>query len=276
MHAFPTGQCSDRRAHFEAHGWLVLRGVVSNRDLEELNRAFDQLMMSSAAVPRAGRTGVLQQPGACRTHGVLLRHLHDGVAAIACDLLGAPSVQLLQDVLLLKHPSAAGSVPLHQDYSYTGYLDPPSSLSIGLALTDATSDSGCLYVVDGSHQWGLVGGFHVFADKLRTDLDEHLSTAQRERLESARIPLEVQAGDITIHHCLTLHGSGNNTSDRPRKTIITHVVSGDCRLVPERLPRGARDQFATDSQGHLTAPAFPTLFPIMSWPGDGVTGGQIS
>lgn len=255
-----TGSSSDRRADFQAHGWLVLRGVVSDCDLAEMNRVFDRLM-APFAVPGEGRSGVVQHPNACRTNDVMLRHLHDGVAAIACDLLGARSVQLLQDTLLLKHPSAAGSIALHQDYSYTGYLDSPSSLSVGLALTDATIESGCLYVVDASHTWGLVSGLHVFADELQKDLGQRLSPAQRERVARGKVPLEVRAGDVTVHHCLTLHGSGDNTSGRPRKTVVTHLFSGDCTLVRERLPRQAQHRFTTDDLGHLTAPAFPTLYP---------------
>ena len=250
----------DQRADFEAHGWLVLREVVSGQDLAELNRVFDRLMMPSAAPSDDGRRGVVHRPNACRESPAMLRHLHDGVAAIACDLLGARSVQLLQDALLLKPPSAQGSsIALHQDYSYTGYLDSPSSLSVGLALTDATLDSGCLCVVDASHTWGLVSGLHVCADELQKDLGSRLSPAHRERVAQATIALEVRAGDVTIHHCLTLHGSGDNTSDRPRKTIIAHLFNGDCTLVRERLPRELQHQFTTDVQGHLTAPAFPIL-----------------
>jgi len=261
MHDLQREVYSDRRAHFEAHGWIVLRGLASESELVELNRVFDDLMSPFAAVPRDGRSGVAQRPVDWRTHAVLLRHVRDGVAAIACDLLGARSVQLLQNVLLLKHPSATGTIPLHQDYSYTGYLHPPSSLSVALALNDASIDGGCLYVVDASHTWGLVGGLHVFADGLQNDLASCLSPLQRERVANANIPLAVRAGDVTIHHCLTLHGSGNNTSARPRRTIVTHLFDGDCTLAPERLPREARDRFATDGMGHLTAAAFPTCYP---------------
>jgi len=256
-----AGLSSERRAAFEAHGWLVLRGVVCDRDLVDLNRIYDDVMMPAGATT-SGR-GVVQQPNACRSNGALLRHLHDGVAAIACDLLGAESVRLLQDTLLLKYPSAAGSIALHQDYSYTGYLDPPSSLAVGLALNDATIDSGCLYVVDGSHRWGLIGGLRVLADRLADDLERRLSPSQRHDVEHATIPLEVRAGDVTIHHCLTLHGSGDNRSERPRKTVITHLFNGDCRVVRERVPSAAERWFVTDEHGRLAGSAFPTLHPPM-------------
>jgi hypothetical protein len=195
-----AGFAEDRRAEFEARGWLVLRGVVSGLDLAKLNRIFDEVMAPSADPPGASRSGVLLRPNGCRAHAAMLQHLHDGVAEIAGQILGAPSVRLLQDALLLKLPSTEGSIALHQDYTYTGFLDPPSIVSVGLALNDASVESGCLQVVDASHTWGLVGGFQIFVGKLQKDISRLLSPAQRESMDRQRIPLEVRAGDVTIHH----------------------------------------------------------------------------
>jgi ectoine hydroxylase-related dioxygenase (phytanoyl-CoA dioxygenase family) len=162
--------------------------------------------------------------------------------------------------LLLKPAARAGTIALHQDYSYTGYLDRACGLAVGLALTDAGVDDGCLYVVDGSHAWGLVGGFDLFASALRPGLETRLTPAQRARVADATIPLEVRAGDVTIHHCLTLHGSGGNTSGRPRKTVIAHLIDGDSRVVHDRLPAEARPHFPVDRDARLAASAFPTLY----------------
>jgi hypothetical protein len=250
-----TGPADPRelRAAFEARGWIVLRGVVPDRDLAELNAIFDRLLE-----PSDGDRAVIQRPRASDADATILRHLHDGVASLACELLGARSVQLLQDTLLLKPPGRAeGSIALHQDYSYTGYLDRASGLAAGLALTDATRDSGCLHVVDGSHAWGLVGGLHLFASGLESDLDARLTHAQRERVAGATIPLEVHAGDVTIHHCLTLHGSGPNSSDRPRKTVIAHLIDADSRVARDRLPPGAAPYFPLETDGRLATSAFP-------------------
>jgi ectoine hydroxylase-related dioxygenase (phytanoyl-CoA dioxygenase family) len=243
---------SDRWAAFVARGWLVLRGGVSGPDLVALNRAFDDLIEADDT------RGVIQRPHAGQADATLLAHLRAGVGAIACELLGARSVQLLQDALLLKPPGrTAGSIALHQDYRYTGYLDRPSGVAVGLALTDARTESGCLHVVDGSHAWGLVGGLHLFAPGLAGDLEAQLTPAQRARVAGATIPLEVRAGDVTIHHCLTLHGSGDNASAHPRKTVIAHLVDGDSRVVRDRLPPGAEAWFPVDDDGRLAVSAFP-------------------
>ena len=250
-----TGPADPRelRAAFEARGWIVLRGVVRDRDLVELNAIFDRLLG-----PSDGDRGVIQRPRASDADATILRHLYEGVAALACELLGARVVALLQDALLLKPPGRmAGAIALHQDYRYTGYLDRPSGLAVGLALTDATRDSGCLHVVDGSQAWGLVGGLRVFAPGLESDLEARLPPAQREHVAEATIPLEVHAGDVTIHHCLTLHGSGPNSSGRPRKTIIAHLVDGDSRVLRDRLPADAAAHFPIAGDGCLSASMFP-------------------
>jgi len=245
---------ADRRAEFEARGWLILRGVVSGRDLAMLNRIFDAAIVVSS-------DGIALRPNAGRAHAAMLRHLHDGVAAIAGRILGAPSIRLVQDTLLMKRPSANGSIALHQDFTYTGFVDRPAIVSVGLALNDASEESGCLHVVDASHTWGLLGGFQILAGELQKDIGRLLSPAQRESVRRERIPLEVRAGDVTIHHCLTLHGSDSNRSRRPRKTIVTHLASGECRIVRDRVPRAHRRHFSTDARGRLAGPAFPRLYP---------------
>jgi ectoine hydroxylase-related dioxygenase (phytanoyl-CoA dioxygenase family) len=247
------------RAEFDARGWIVVRGAVGDRDLAELNRIFDDIMKPATAARDAG-TGLSLLPNVCRSHDAMLRHLYDGVAEIASHLLDTASIRLLQDGLLQKEPSAEGAIALHQDYTYMGFLSPPAIVSAGLALTDASAESGCLHVVDGSHRWGHVGDFQGFAHELQEDVLPLLSAVQREAVTRRKIPLEVRAGDVTIHHCLTFHGSDDNTTGRPRKTIVTHLVSGECRLVRDRVPPAHQHQFSTDDDGHLTGPAFPQLY----------------
>ena len=88
-----------------------------------------------------------------------------------------------------------------------------------------------------------------------------LSPAQRDLVEHAKVPLEVHPGDVTLHHCLTFHGSYPNHGRHPRKTIVTHLFSGDCKLARGRLPLGAESWFETDDQDRLTGARFPQLTP---------------
>ena len=50
-----------------------------------------------------------------------------------------------------------------------------------------------------------------------------------------------------------------NSSEHPRKTLITRMFDARCTLVSERLPQGARSWFTTDGAGHLDPRRFPIL-----------------
>jgi ectoine hydroxylase-related dioxygenase (phytanoyl-CoA dioxygenase family) len=66
-------------------------------------------------------------------------------------------------------------------------------------------------------------------------------------------------GDVSIHHCLTVHSSTRNRSGRARRTIILRMFDADCRLVSTRLPMGAERYFRTDNHGRLATSAFPLV-----------------
>jgi ectoine hydroxylase-related dioxygenase (phytanoyl-CoA dioxygenase family) len=85
-----------------------------------------------------------------------------------------------------------------------------------------------------------------------------LSPSQATALADAR-HLELAPGDISIHHCLTLHGSPPNHSGRARRTIVLRMFDGDCPLDRTRLPPGAEPYFPTEND-RLSPSAFPIVF----------------
>jgi hypothetical protein len=113
----------EQDASFQERGWLVLRGVVPASRIPALNAEFDRLMERLSG-QSDGDQGVLLLPGACSANDALLQHLYDGAAQVAGRLLRARRVRLLQEALLLKPAQRNGIVGLHQDYTYTGFLDP--------------------------------------------------------------------------------------------------------------------------------------------------------
>jgi ectoine hydroxylase-related dioxygenase (phytanoyl-CoA dioxygenase family) len=239
-------------AFFANHGWLVLRKVVAPPILDELNAALDALVPpSSYAGGFEGR--VVEIAGISRGSPAIGAAATDprlGEAAAA--LLDARRAQLLQDTALVK-PPAGGPVAWHQDYSYLGYLDRPAVVTARLALTPCTAQNGCLRAIDGSHRWGLQGGDLSFRRESVADtLPAHLRGAES--------TIELDAGDVSIHHCLTFHASDVNRSDRTRKTLAFRLMDGACRLVADRLPSPSLvPHFPVDAAGHLTGATFPVV-----------------
>ena len=242
----------------ERDGSLIIRGVVRDHELAAMRDVFATLI--PAITYPAGPTGVVWEvTGASRAYEPLAAIARDArFGALAAKALGAKRVQLLQDSLLYKPANDGGAVEWHQDHTYVGFLSPPHVLAIRIALHDEDDANGCMRVVDGSHRWGPVGNVTALSEPSVASLLPQLSREQHDAIEHAR-SLELAAGDVSIHHCLTLHQSPPNRSDRPRRTIILRMFDADCVLDRARLPAGAEQYFPTDDAGHLDPSAFPIV-----------------
>lgn len=236
------------RERFEEHGWSIVRGVFDAGRVAELTRVFDRLV---GAPP-----GLRQLPGPHHldpAFDALLRAPEIG--ALACDALGAEWVQLLQDGLLVKPAGATDRIEWHQDYTYLAFLEPPATVSVRVALTPSTEATGCLRVLDGSHRLGVLGDPELFGGAIQAGLLEALPPEQRQ----AERLVELEPGDVSLHHCLTVHGSFENRSPHAQKVVVTHMFDGACRLRAERLTAEQQAWFQTDADGHLIGEGFPVL-----------------
>jgi ectoine hydroxylase-related dioxygenase (phytanoyl-CoA dioxygenase family) len=245
---------ADQRAFFAEHGWLVVRAAVSRQRVGELEHAVDELY---GARPPAPAGQVWELASASQASAPIAQHAHDAaVAQRVAEALGCTRVKLLQDTVLVKAASVGGPVAWHQDHTYTGYLDPPRAVSVRLALTACTLDNGCLEVISGSQAWGLLGDVRALTESHVADALGPAAARWRDRV----VALELAPGDLSIHHCLTLHRSGENRSAGARKTLITRLFDGACRLVRERLPAGADMYFPVDDNDYLADSAFPVVY----------------
>jgi hypothetical protein len=246
----------DQPAWFAEHGWLIVRGAVPLDRVRELEAAVDAVYGAHApALPGQ----VWEVAGISQISPPIAAHARDAaIAQRAAAALGCAGIQLLQDTVLVKAATIGGPVAWHQDHTYTGYLDPARVVSVRLALTDCVIANGCLEVIDGSHAWGLLGDVRALTETHVADALGPDAARWRDRV----IPLELAPGDLTIHHCLTLHRSAPNASPHTRKTLITRLFDAACTLVPDRLPPGAASYFPIDASGHLATSAFPRVYGI--------------
>ncbi|MER6998109.1 phytanoyl-CoA dioxygenase family protein [Streptomyces sp. NPDC000410] len=123
-------------------------------------------------------------------------------------LLGGP-VRLFRDHSFYK-PAGKGEASrlvLHQDNRYW-HLDPPDAVTIWMALDDGSVENGCLQYVKGSHRRGRV-------EHVRPEEGAVLLEAVNDR---ELVPSPIPAGSALVHSINTLHGSGPNLTDRPRRS----------------------------------------------------------
>ncbi len=157
---------------------------------------------------------------------------HPTLGQVAAQLLGVDTIRLWHDQLLYKPPggTSAGCVPWHQDYNFWKCADSPDLITAWIPLHDVDAGIGTMQVVPGSHRWGWHEVYSTGREQV--DLEAHRQRIERHLPAGASfsvVPLNLNAGQVSFHHCLTLHSSGPNLADRPRRSVVAHLQAGRCR-----------------------------------------------
>jgi hypothetical protein len=140
----------------------------------------------------------------------------------ASQLLGNVPVRFWHDQLFYKPAKKGGVVAWHQDYSYWTRTKPVAHLTCWCGLDDSTKENGCLQYIAGSHKWGLLPK-PVIAGELQ-GIKDFLNEEQKKQFDNPQYA-EVKAGEAIFHHPLTLHGSGENKSDKPRRAFVVNAFA---------------------------------------------------
>jgi phytanoyl-CoA hydroxylase len=237
---------------FEENGYLLCKGVFAQSEVEEMRAAVDAII-SRASGTRfdmnhtwGGDHMAEQDLREAMLKGFHDLQYHDAVFARAIanpNLVEAltgvigPNVQLHHTKMLVKPPERGAAFPMHQDYPYFPHrLHTVTAASVH--LDDATEENGCLRVIPGSHRLGPIdeiGGSHAL------DSDEY----PIERGEA----VPARAGDVLLFNYLTIHGSGLNRSDRPRRNVLFQYRDP----VAEPVLRDGREGHVNWGQGLMVA-----------------------
>ncbi|HEV8270751.1 MAG TPA: phytanoyl-CoA dioxygenase family protein [Chitinophagaceae bacterium] len=140
----------------------------------------------------------------------------------ASQLLGNVPVRFWHDQIFWKPPKKGGVVAWHQDYSYWTRTKPVAHLTCWCGLDDSTKENGCLQYIAGSHRWGLLPKTVLAGDI--AGIKAYLNDEQKKQFEHP-LYAEVKAGEAIFHHSLTLHGSGENKSDKPRRAFVINAFA---------------------------------------------------
>ncbi len=243
------------RAFFEEHGWIVVRKAVTPYQLAQLQVAFEEYL------PLRGETlpgTILQTLDVVRYDDVFRRWMKTCAGPLVAEVLGCVGVRLLQDTITLKPARTGGRIEWHQDWSYMAYLAGARAAAVRLAVSEETVENGCMHVVDGSGITFLGPWWSTCCG--RTQPRRSSTRCPPEKRAAGRIrPLELEPGDVSVHHTLTFHGSFENTSDRPRKTLIVHTFDASSKLDRTHVPSREAIRFPTDADGQLVGVLYPPL-----------------
>jgi phytanoyl-CoA hydroxylase len=134
------------------------------------------------------------------------------------ECLIGPNIRWQGSKLNMKSAGVGSPVGWHQDWALYPHTN-DDLVAVGVPIDDMTTENGCLLVSPGSHS-GPVLDHHdngVFVGVVAPELNNR----------AACVPLEANAGSITLHHVRLLHGSAPNTSGNQRRLFLIEYNAAD-------------------------------------------------
>jgi ectoine hydroxylase-related dioxygenase (phytanoyl-CoA dioxygenase family) len=207
-------------ADFNRDGFVRPIRIFSQAEMGEIRAYFDDLLARTVAAGGDSYSISSAHLRYGRVYDLLTdRRIVDCVS----DLLGE-NVVGWGSHFFCKMPHDGKSVSWHQDASYWP-LSPTKAVTVWLAIDDADVENACVRFIAGSHHFG-----HLTYRP--SSVEEHNVLNQSiDDPEQYGTPVDdiLQAGEISMHSDLLLHGSEANASDRRRCGLTLRYAAADVR-----------------------------------------------
>jgi ectoine hydroxylase-related dioxygenase (phytanoyl-CoA dioxygenase family) len=219
---------------YQEHGWWVSPKIVTGEQIADARFGADRyysgerdavLLIEAGTDWHPSRGNVLRQNDYVSLQIEELRELvyHPLIARTAAALARTSSVRLFHDQLIYKPPQVSPSVATvgwHTDIAYWKTCSSRNLITAWIPFQPVTADMGPMTVLDGSHRWGGNDRLEFFHEP---DLAAIEARIDRGTDELSPVPLLLDVGQVSFHHCRTIHGSRPNVSDRPRIALAVHM-----------------------------------------------------
>ena len=210
-------------ASYERDGYLPRLRVCDAREAAEYRGRFDALERAEGR--EQSQVGLLDRHFDQRFVWDLATH--PAILSAVSSIIG-PDVLLLATHFFCKYGGGEQFVALHQDVTYWA-LDPPLAVTAWYAVDDSDALNGCMRVIPGTHHGGIrAHGTSGKEGNLLKVNQEAPVTAEEER---SAVDLELEAGEVSLHHGALVHGSNPNRSGRRRCGLTLRYVPTTVRQV---------------------------------------------
>ena len=146
--------------------------------------------------------------------------VHNSKILDAVESIIGKNILVCSTTLFIKNPKEEGFVSYHQDAKYIG-LEPHNWVTAWIAITDSNNGNGCMRMWPKSH----------------IELKDHNQKFNEGNLltrgqtvegvpENEIRPVELKAGQMSLHHPRVVHGSGINKSNDRRIGFVVQSYIG--------------------------------------------------
>jgi len=215
----PKRLSAEQAESYKANGFLGPLDLLTAEEAAEIRRHIEEIeaRLGIKMMSRFRIKAHLPFPFLCDlvSHPKLL----DAVE----DLIG-PNILYWGSSFFQKEPGDKTFVSWHQDSTYYG-LEPANTLTAWIAITEASTASGCMRFLPASQGKG------VYSHDELIENDNLLSRGQTVKGvdESRAVHVPLKAGQFSFHKEDTLHASHPNSTNDRRVGLSIHYVAPDVR-----------------------------------------------
>jgi len=234
---FRMSDLSELAAFYRREGFAVVLDAFAEDEVDLYRREAAAVCRGDrgeipglvAAVPGESDDAVLQRHLCIHFPNKASQVFRDQISAdplieILTAVIG-PNVKCMQQMLFIKSSGKPGQA-WHQDEDYIPTRD-RSLTGAWLAMDDATVENGCLWVIPGSQQPGILWpqSFHN-----NRDFDCSWESHSFPYSDADAVPVEVPAGALVLFNGYLLHRSLPNRSSGYRRALVNHYMSAESLL----------------------------------------------
>lgn len=192
------------------------------------------------------------------------------IAEIAARLAGTKSIRLFHDQLICKPAGLApteSTVGWHIDAAYWQTCSSRDMLTAWIPLQDCDDDVGALSFIDKSHRRSDTEWMRTFGEHDLAALERSFNADGK---PINKVALRLKRGQVSFHHCRTIHGSEANRSSKDRLAVAVHFQDHTNHYVSHRDESGRRtvhmnDLLCRKDEKGLPDYSDPAICPVL-WP----------
>ena len=241
----------EERTSWEENGYFVRYDVFSKKENDVLRKVADDIVDGKRSFPTENiNQNALVIDGKVEASGIHAMHkIHHVSCYISeflarvrdsrltdpvVDLLG-PDILGLNNLYIWKVPKIGLGFPWHQDKWYFNHQY-KTEMTVGTwtAIDPADKDNGCLYVIPGSHKYGILAH-----EDLEGSQQSEFKIARDARDEDG-VAVEVPPGAVVWFNNQLLHKSTDNHSGRFRRANVAHYISAKAERIPNKNVKNIR------------------------------------
>ena len=207
-------------AGFNRDGYIKPIRIFERAEIAAIRAYFDDLLARTMA---AGGNSYSISTAHLRYGRVYDILTHPRLVASIRDLLG-DDVIAWGSHFFCKMPGDGKRVSWHQDASYWP-LTPSKAVTAWLAIDDASVENACMRYIPGTHLLGHLT-YTLSEDDDSNVLNQTVVGADQ---LGSPVDVELEAGEISLHSDLLLHGSEANQSSRRRCGLTLRYCPAEVR-----------------------------------------------